>query len=323
MIGKKPFLFTVFKNSLLLFLFWVLVSFISRTTFLNSNFSDNPKIVFEVSKKDSLDFADFLLGNNCYLFPNLPPYFIPPKVFAQIVTTDLPNNDILIHRVEKGETLSTIAKKYNLKVETIAFANNLEGDQIKPGQELIILPVDGVLHIVQKGENLQDILKKYGGDLEEVLAFNGLTSPDDIFEQQLLIIPGGKIPQKPKPTQLKFAKVQIGTNNYYDQSYSYPYGYCTWWVAQKVKVPNLGNAKDWLINAQAKGYSVCFGANCQPQVGAVVSLRTRHSLGHVAYVEDIRDGKIIISEMNYAGWGVVTKRALKIGDPRILGYIYP
>ena len=320
---EKSFLFTLFKNFLLLFLFWVLLSYPSKTKFLTSNFSGASKIIFEISKKGSFESTDFLLANNCYLFPNLPPYFIPPKVFAQIVTTDLPNNEILTHIVEKGETLSTIAEKYNLKVETIAFANNLEGDQIKPGQELIILPVDGVLHVVQRGENLQDILKKYGGDLEEVLAFNGLTSPNDIFEQQLLIIPGGKIPQKPKPTPQKFANIPLGTNNYYGQSHSYPYGYCTWWVAQKTKVPNLGNAKDWLINAQAKGYSVCFGASCEPQVGAIVSLKTRHILGHVAYVEDVKDGKIIISEMNYAGWGVVTKRTLKIGDPRILGYIYP
>lgn len=254
-----------------------------------------------------------------FLQANLPPFFILPRVFTQIINDEVVNNEIIAHEIQKGETLISIAKKYNLNPKTIIWANNLENETLQAGKEIIILPTDGVLHVVKKGEKLEEIVKKYKGDLEKTLSFNELTSPEEIFEGQLLIIPGGEIPEPPKPKPQSFV---FSTNNYFGKSYSYPYGYCTWWVAQKRAVPSLGNAKDWLRNAKALGFDVCFGSQCPPKKGAIVSLKTRHSLGHVAYVEEVLEGKILISEMNYAGLGVMTKRYVKIGDPRILGYIY-
>lgn len=280
--------------------------FLDSSLFLNPSRKPTPEPEISIIKKG-------------FLQANLPPFFIFPRVFTQIIHDEVVNNEIITHEVQKGETLTSIAKKYNLNIKTLIWANNLGDETIKVGQEIIILPVDGVLHIVKKGETLEEIVKKYKGDLEKTLVFNELTLPEEIFEGQLLIIPGGEIsePKKPKPQS-----PVISTNNYFGQSHSYPYGYCTWWVAQRRKVPSLGNAKDWLNNAKALGFDVCIGKDCIPKKGAIVSLKTRHALGHVAYVEEVLEGKILISEMNYAGWGVMTKRYIKIGDPRILGYIY-
>jgi len=72
--------------------------------------------------------------------------------------------EVYTHRVQDGETLSSIAKLYNLEqVETVLWENNLEKNaKIKPGQELRILPVDGLRHKVARGETIFTIARKYG-----------------------------------------------------------------------------------------------------------------------------------------------------------------
>jgi LysM repeat protein len=73
--------------------------------------------------------------------------------------------EIIDHVVEDGETISSIAQRYNLQPNTILWQNKLTKDsKIKPGDKLEILPVDGVRHKVQKGETIYTIAKKYGLD---------------------------------------------------------------------------------------------------------------------------------------------------------------
>lgn len=273
--------------------------------------------------KAKTEWPRFLLIENSYLKSNLPPFIIHPQVLAQIITGQELDNEIQTHIVKSGETLSLIAQKYNLKTETIIWANNLKNSLVSPGQELVILPVDGVVHLVKEGDTLEKIAKKYKADPEKILVFNELSTADEIFENQALIVPGGKLPSLPQKIASK-GKVSpnFSTNNFYGLSASYPYGYCTWWVAQKRAIPALGHAKDWLDNAIIFGFPVCKGSNCTPQVGAVISVKGNPYYGHVGYVERIENDKVIFSEMNYIGWGKMNYRSLRIGDPRILGYIY-
>ncbi|MGM0603010.1 MAG: LysM peptidoglycan-binding domain-containing protein [Bacillota bacterium] len=44
----------------------------------------------------------------------------------------------IVHKVKKGEALTIIARKYGTDVDTIRHANNLHGDRIYAGQELVI-----------------------------------------------------------------------------------------------------------------------------------------------------------------------------------------
>jgi murein DD-endopeptidase MepM/ murein hydrolase activator NlpD len=77
--------------------------------------------------------------------------------------------EIISHIVADGETISSIAERYGLKPSTIFWENNLtEKSTIKPGQELSILPVDGVRHKVARGETIYSIGKKYGLDGSQV-----------------------------------------------------------------------------------------------------------------------------------------------------------
>lgn len=262
---------------------------------------------------------DFLLVQKNSLVGISPPAMVSPRVLAQITGTPLPDNEIVKHIVEEGESLWLIAKKYDLKkVETIVWANNLKDAIIQPGQELSILPVDGAVHIVKEGESLGEITEKYKADLEKVLYINEISSPEEIFVKQALIIPDAQLPSSSIRTG---TFVSLSTNNFYSLSYAYPYGQCTWWVAQKRAIPAWGNARDWLANAISSGFPVCQGSYCTPQTGAVISVRGSY-LGHVGYVERVTEGKVVFSEMNYVGWGTMNYRSLRVGDSRILGYIY-
>lgn len=320
---KKSTFLSLFSLGLILFI--SLFSLKEKRCFLRDDFSFKSNFSFQSpfldpNKTSQPEPPDFLLTENLYLQAILPPILISPNVYAQIVIGQQPNNEIRKHLVKEGETIWTIANQYGLKTETIIWANDLKDEIIRPGQELIILPVDGLIHVVKEQESLEEIAQKYQANLEQILAFNDLALSDEIFENQVLIIPGGKMP-RPQKREEPFSP-NFSTHNFYGQSHNYPYGYCTWWVAQKRPVPSWGNAKDWLDNAQNSGFPVCKGSYCPPQVGAIISLKGPAGYGHVGYVEKVEGNKVIFSEMNYIGWGKMNYRSLKIGDPQIKGYIY-
>lgn len=113
-------------------------------------------------------------------------------------------------------------------------------------------------------------------------------------------------------TTLKTAA--IGTN-----AHKFPYGYCTYYVAQKRFIPWSGNAISWLSNARAYGYET----GDTPRVGAIVATTEGGATGHVAMVDQVNsDGTITISEMNYRGFGVISSRTISVSYGAIMGYIY-
>jgi len=115
--------------------------------------------------------------------------------------------EIITHVVREGETLTTIASKYNLDVSTILWENDITSDEkLSPGQELQILPVDGIRHKVVRGETIFSVAKKYGLDDSQAQVivdypFNVFLN-DETFELatgQFIMVPGGVPPQKPAP----------------------------------------------------------------------------------------------------------------------------
>lgn len=107
---------------------------------------------------------------------------------------------ISIHVVRDGDTLSQIAELYNVKVNTIIWANDLKGRHIQPGQELVILPITGVRHTVAKGDTLASIVKKYQGDLAETASYNELSPSAPLAVGNVVIIPDGVV-QAPAPAR--------------------------------------------------------------------------------------------------------------------------
>lgn len=95
------------------------------------------------------------------------------------------------HVVEKGDTLSGIAKKYGTSIKALKSANGLKSDTIQVGQKLT-LPASAStgIHIVSKGETLSVIASSYGTSVRKIKSDNGLKS-DLIKVGQKLKVPGG------------------------------------------------------------------------------------------------------------------------------------
>jgi LysM repeat protein len=102
-------------------------------------------------------------------------------------------DQISLYVVHNGDTLPAIAKMFDVTVNTIRWANDISGNNIKPGQTLVILPISGVQHVVKSGDTLQSIAKQHKGDLEEILQFNNLTKNSKLAIGDVIVVPDGEV----------------------------------------------------------------------------------------------------------------------------------
>ncbi|MHB0868790.1 MAG: LysM peptidoglycan-binding domain-containing protein [Chloroflexota bacterium] len=104
----------------------------------------------------------------------------------------------LLYEVVPGDTLLGLAQKFEITPDTIRWANGLgEGDLLKIGQKLTILPVSGVLHRVKAGESVLSIAADYGANPAEIVEANLISDPALVREGDLLIVPGGVMKSSP------------------------------------------------------------------------------------------------------------------------------
>lgn len=103
--------------------------------------------------------------------------------------------------VQPGDTISTIAEKFEISVSTILWENNLGAYSIiRPGDKLGILQANGIMHTVGKGEGISFIANKYKIDEAKIIEFNKLGNDGKLAAGQRLLIPDGrKIESEYKP----------------------------------------------------------------------------------------------------------------------------
>jgi membrane-bound lytic murein transglycosylase D len=143
-------------------------------------------------------------------------------------TSTLPQRTYTYHRVRSGETLSMIAKRYNVSISTIKQANNLGRTRhVRAGRHLKI-PTNGStpatvaaapsksnaagfsgVHAVRKGDSLWNIASRYGTTVQQIVNLNNLTS-SDLYIGQKLKMPGYKPEPLPETDQLSTYYVQRG-----------------------------------------------------------------------------------------------------------------
>lgn len=173
-------------------------------------------------------------------------------------------------------------------------------------------------HLVAEGETLTSIANQYQTSWQRLYAKNtAISSPDIIDVGQKVVIPASdeqlaeraapvSAPEPAQPTTSTSApKRQAATVSRGSAGgNSYSYGYCTWYAKNKrPDLPNnLGDASTWVARAAAQGIST----GSAPRTGAIGQRGN-----HVVYVEAVNgDGSVSISEMNHAGWNVVSTRTV-------------
>lgn len=107
---------------------------------------------------------------------------IYPGQRLQLKPTSL---DEAAHVVRSGDTLSEIARKYNIKISTLKKLNGIRGSKILVGQKLRIKASQTGIHMVERGDALWEIAQAYGMSVDEIKKLNGLTT-DQIYPGQEL-----------------------------------------------------------------------------------------------------------------------------------------
>jgi murein DD-endopeptidase MepM/ murein hydrolase activator NlpD len=116
-------------------------------------------------------------------------------------TVDNSNGQISVYIVRSGDTLAGIAKMFDVTVNTVLWANDLsKNSALKVGQNLVILPISGVMHTVASGDTLSTIAKKYGGDIAEIADINDLSVSAKLAIGDEIMIPDGEMSFSTRPS---------------------------------------------------------------------------------------------------------------------------
>lgn len=96
-----------------------------------------------------------------------------------------------VHTVTSGETLLSIAATYAITPQTLAYNNGIKDTaQLRPGQSVVIPPIDAAIHVVGEGETLAGIAASFGADADTVRMVNSVAfEPADVAAGRVLLIP--------------------------------------------------------------------------------------------------------------------------------------
>ena len=156
----------------------------------------------------SLKYDNNLRSNRIYPGQKLKIYGssgVPVRQSQSVVSSssvDLPTS----HKVKRGETLSSIARKYGISVNDIKLSNNITGTSIYPGQKIKIERYNGsgtvvsssnissssgdieyIIHTVKSGETLGHIAENYKTLAKNIRSWNGMNGSKIYPGQKLKI----------------------------------------------------------------------------------------------------------------------------------------
>ncbi|MFA6586295.1 MAG: LysM peptidoglycan-binding domain-containing M23 family metallopeptidase [Candidatus Paceibacterota bacterium] len=143
--------------------------------------------------------TDINIVSDSALYPATNHVTVPGEVEAG----DSYSDQISVYVIRKGDSISQIAKMFDVSAQTILAANDMKkGDKLVEGDVLFILPVSGIEHTIGKGQTLKSIASLYKIDVSDIIQFNGITENAKLAVGDKIMIPGGEMidteVQKPK-----------------------------------------------------------------------------------------------------------------------------
>ncbi|MFL0269109.1 LysM peptidoglycan-binding domain-containing protein [Candidatus Clostridium radicumherbarum] len=97
-----------------------------------------------------------------------------------------PGPGVIVYIVRPGDTLWSLAQRFNTTVDAIKALNNLTSDVLRIGQVLRI-PSTVITYIVQPGDTLWSLAQRFNTTVEAIMTLNNLTSDRLMIGQTLLI----------------------------------------------------------------------------------------------------------------------------------------
>jgi murein DD-endopeptidase MepM/ murein hydrolase activator NlpD len=142
----------------------------------------------------------------------IPPAAVEPEVEGPFLedgtllkpvavnTTVADGRDLVrSYKVKAGDTLSGIARKFDVSMKTLWWANDLKDrHELHQGQILKIPPVSGLVIEVKTTDTLASLAKKYKVEPARILKTNGLED-EHLVVGQVLVLPGAKGAPLPTP----------------------------------------------------------------------------------------------------------------------------
>lgn len=123
--------------------------------------------------------------------PSKGPYLAPDGTDAEAVQNRQTGvGESGSYKVQKGDTLHLISKRFGIPLGELASLNNLNNiDNIMEGQVILVPGVNSV-YTVALGDNLSCIAQKTGVSVKDISQTNGLRDEDFLVAGQKLVIPG-------------------------------------------------------------------------------------------------------------------------------------
>jgi len=101
----------------------------------------------------------------------VPPAYTTVISKPQAVVTDLKSNkDIATYVVQAGDTVASIAAKFNVTSESIMWSNGVSGNTVNAGTKLNIPPVNGIVYSVKAGDTPDSLATKYRASKDQIIA---------------------------------------------------------------------------------------------------------------------------------------------------------
>jgi murein DD-endopeptidase MepM/ murein hydrolase activator NlpD len=228
-----------------------------------------------------------------------------------------PRDKVVTYTVQKGDTLSTIAKKFGISEDTIRWANDLTSDDLLVGDTLQILPVTGILHKVESGDTVYSIAKTYQTNAQQIVdfPFNDFANPETftLVAGQLLVVPDGIKPESGAAPVYRQVYIAQGPVSGSSAGLSWPLSgtitqFASWYhmaldIADPIGTPIVAAESGVVARVSVGTYDYGYGNNVWLDNGS--GLRT-----HYAHMEavNVSAGQSVTAGKTVVGWIGMTGR---------------